>query len=74
MSEQESMQLARQLMLGLSLLHELDYVHRNIKPENITFQWDGTLVVGCVGGRRPGWFSQFSPRPALSRSPALGWL
>jgi serine/threonine protein kinase len=39
------MQLARQLMIGLSLLHELDYVHRDIKPENIMFQRDGFLVV-----------------------------
>lgn len=51
------MQLARQLMIGLSLLHELDYVHRNIKPANITFQWNGTLVVGYL----LGWFTQAHP-------------
>lgn len=61
--------MAEGLVNGLGLLHSLNYVHRDIKPDNIMFTAAGVVKVGQVGivvGRELA--------TNYSRSSTLDWL
>jgi len=43
---------ARDILVGLSLIHAAGYVHRDLKPENVLVGADGTLKVADFGTTR----------------------
>ncbi|MFO7652383.1 MAG: serine/threonine-protein kinase, partial [Candidatus Krumholzibacteriia bacterium] len=45
----EVLTLARQLLEGLSHLHRLGIVHRDVKPSNVLVDADGTWLLGDLG-------------------------
>ena len=49
LSERELKVLARQLMLGLQAVHQLGYIHRDIKPDNLLCTADGRLRIADFG-------------------------
>jgi len=49
MSIDEAVRIAREVALGLAALHELDAVHRDVKPSNILFAEDGRAMLADLG-------------------------
>ncbi|CAE7214908.1 CUV [Symbiodinium pilosum] len=49
LSENEVRQIARQLMLGLRYVHQLGFIHRDIKPDNLLCSSDGLLRIADFG-------------------------
>lgn len=47
--EQEVAVIARQLMIGLQRVHELGYIHRDIKPDNLLADAEGRLRIADFG-------------------------
>ena len=45
----EAVRIAREVALGLAALHELDAVHRDVKPSNILFAEDGRAMLADLG-------------------------
>ena len=51
----EAVRIAHQVALGLAALHELDVVHRDVKPSNILFAEDGRAMLADLGlAQAPG--------------------
>lgn len=50
MTNSETLKVTTEILDALSLLHDLNYAHRDIKLDNIMFQDDGKVM---VGGRVP---------------------
>ena len=51
----EAVRIAREVALGLAALHELDAVHRDVKPSNILFAEDGRAMLADLGlAQAPG--------------------
>jgi serine/threonine protein kinase len=51
----EAVRIARETALGLAALHELDAVHRDVKPSNILFAEDGRAMLADLGlAQAPG--------------------
>lgn len=50
----EGLEYLRQMASGLGAVHELDIVHRDIKPGNILFKEDGSLTITDFGVAKQG--------------------
>lgn len=50
----EGLEYLRQMASGLGAVHELDIVHRDIKPGNILFKDDGSLTITDFGVAKQG--------------------
>lgn len=45
----DALRLLRQLALALGYAHQLGYIHRDVKPDNVLFRADGTAVLTDFG-------------------------
>ncbi len=66
----EAVRITREVALGLAALHEMDAVHRDVKPSNILFAEDGRAMLADLGlAQVPGGpsmrsqLSQAAPHP-----------
>jgi len=63
----EALAITRDVAKGLSALHSLDVVHRDVKPSNIFFDGEGKARIGDLGlAQVPGGYSQRSDLGSLA--------
>lgn len=41
-SEEATRQYMAEMIVAVASVHELGYIHRDLKPDNILLDWDGT--------------------------------
>lgn len=49
LSEEHTRVYMTQLIIAIDVLHKLGYIHRDLKPDNILINWDGTIKLSDFG-------------------------